>query len=555
MYETNPSNLEAQLAAATDQAHRIEILGTLALLLVDLDMERAYSLINELRILSTSGEFARSPHLSGLAWSQLGLGWYYLRLSEHEQALEHFSDAEDRFARLNSIEGQRQAANGLGIVYLQLARFDRALGFFLKALGTNEDDVDPFTLSGVLNNLGVIYIELDDLEQALNYLNRSLKVSRTLGNKRNQAAALDNQSNVYHRLGKYQKALNGALESLSLSREIKSRVYEAESLNSVGDAHMALGNRIQAMRCFKTALQKSSEIGHSYEKVEAMVRIGTLYLQDGEFETAAAQFHPALSLAQEADAKRLIYESYQALAKLYEDQGEHQLALQYYKLFHTVQSEVFNQQTDWRLKTLQVIHKVETDENLRQSNARLQERLLEIQKLQQQLKDQAIRDPLTGLYNRRYLHETLERELAQQNHSDGVLSVILMDVDRFKEVNDRNGHHAGDEVMIALATLLLAKTHPSDAVYRYGGDEFVIVLPNAAPEDALRLGIEIRKSFAAQTFTFAGQILHLSISSGIASFPHNARTSDGLLHAADEALYTSKIERDQVTLSTRTSTP
>lgn len=553
MYDTNLSDLEAQLATATDPERRIEILSDLAFWVIDLDLERSHTLIDELHLLSTSGKFANSPHLSGLAWSQFSFGWYYMRISDHDRALEYFTAAEEQFTRLDLLEGQRNAANGLGIVYLQLARFDSALECFLKALGTDENILDPFFLSGVLNNLGVLYVELDDLEQALDYLIRSLEASRGISiiNSRNQAAALDNQSNIYYRLGDYQKALECALESLSLSREVASKVYEAESLNSAGDAYMALGDRAQALVSFQAALQISSEIGHSYEKIEAMVRIGCLHLGDGEFKAAAALLHPALALAREASAKRLEYQSCQALAELHEAQREYKLALQYYKVYRAIEREVFNQQADWRLKTLRVLHQVETDENLRQNNARLQERLLEVEELQQQLKEQATRDHLTGLYNRRYLDETLKRELARQERSGGSLSVILIDVDLFKEVNDSFGHHAGDEILIALGTLLLAKTRSLDTVYRYGGDEFVVLLPDATPEEALRRGVELRQSFAAQSFIFQNQTLHISLSLGVASFPKNARTIEGLLRAADKALYVSKISRGQVTLSHR----
>ena len=541
--------LEKSLSTAKDPVQRIEIIKELVPIIIDRDIERGHALIDEMASLSTRGKFAKAPYQAGVAWSLFYRGWYHLRRSEHELAFDAFHKAEKIFSAPNAPKGMQENANGLGMVYLQKAQFDKAFEYFLQSLGTDEESLEPFLLSGILNNLGVLYIELGEYKTAQDYIQRSLVASRSIDNLQNQAAALDNQSNIYYHLKDYPNALHCALESLKLSRHIGSKVYEAESLNSLGDAYKALGEHKKAMQQYKLAHELASKIGHTYEKVEAMVRIGSLYLEEGAHKTAGKYLYPALSLAREAGAARLEYQTYHALAQLNEADGDYKLALQYYKFYHDIQQEVFGLQADWRLKTLRVLHQVETDENLRLSNARLQDRLREIESLQHQLEEQATRDPLTGLYNRRYLDETLTKELARQKRERGSLSLIIMDIDLFKEVNDQFGHQAGDEVLIALGKLLTSHTRASDMVYRYGGDEFVVALPGAEPEEALQRGIEWRKDFAKLKFSFPQEELQPSISLGIASYPQNADSLDSLFRAADEALYASKVYRNRVTLS------
>src|SRR5690606_27163483 len=115
-----------------------------------------------------------------------------------------------------------------------------------------------------------------------------------------------------------------------------------------------------------------------------------------------------------------------------------------------------------------------TRDRLRDNEQALQRQLAEIQALQCQLKQQAERDPLTGLFNRRYLTATMDRELARVRRDGRPMSLMLIDVDRFKSINDVLGHQAGDECLTRLAALLKANTRESDVVCRWGGDEFLV---------------------------------------------------------------------------------
>jgi diguanylate cyclase (GGDEF)-like protein len=121
--------------------------------------------------------------------------------------------------------------------------------------------------------------------------------------------------------------------------------------------------------------------------------------------------------------------------------------------------------------------------------------LTEIRELHLRLQEQAIRDPLTGLYNRRYLDETLERELSRAKREGYPLSLTMIDLDHFKLVNDTYGHPAGDEVLIALSTLLQSQAREGDIPCRYGGEEFVLVLPRMSLEVASQRAEQWREAF------------------------------------------------------------
>jgi diguanylate cyclase (GGDEF)-like protein len=164
-----------------------------------------------------------------------------------------------------------------------------------------------------------------------------------------------------------------------------------------------------------------------------------------------------------------------------------------------------------------------------------------LQQREQRLQEQAISDPLTGLYNRRYLNEFLQRELARSSRDNAPVAVILIDLDHFKRVNDSHGHEAGDIVLTAVGALLRDGVRGSDIACRYGGEEFALILPETGAEPAARRAEEIRIAVSALSLTHAGKPLtRVTASFGIAVFPDHARDIDELLRAADVALYAAK---------------
>jgi diguanylate cyclase (GGDEF)-like protein/PAS domain S-box-containing protein len=164
-------------------------------------------------------------------------------------------------------------------------------------------------------------------------------------------------------------------------------------------------------------------------------------------------------------------------------------------------------------------------------------------KSQALLREQSVRDHLTGLFNRRYMEETLERELLRASRKHLLLGIIMLDVDEFKLFNDTYGHAAGDVILRELGILLLSQVRGEDIACRYGGDEFILILPDASREvthERAELICELAKQFHLQ---FEGQSLAaVTLSLGVAVFPEHGTTSTGILRAVDAALYHAKHE-------------
>ncbi len=174
-------------------------------------------------------------------------------------------------------------------------------------------------------------------------------------------------------------------------------------------------------------------------------------------------------------------------------------------------------------------------------------------RLRETLRMQAVRDPLTGLYNRRYMEETLEREIRRAERRYTSLGVIMLDVDHFKRFNDTFGHAAGDTLLQELSSFLMGHIRGEDIACRYGGEEIALILPDASLEGARGRADDLRQRIKALAIAHNGQPLgSVTVSMGVAVYPDHGHTGEELLRAADTALYEAKAQgRDRVVVSKR----
>jgi diguanylate cyclase (GGDEF)-like protein len=177
--------------------------------------------------------------------------------------------------------------------------------------------------------------------------------------------------------------------------------------------------------------------------------------------------------------------------------------------------------------------------------------LVEVRKTERTLRRQALRDPLTGLFNRRFFDAGLEQEILRSRRSGNPVSLLILDIDHFKNFNDEYGHEAGDAILRSIGQLLQAQVRGGDVACRFGGEEFVILMPNAPLESAKARGRQILEAIRGQEIPHQGHLLpSVTASLGVAEFPTHASDAEGILDAADNALYIAKrTGRDRMVVS------
>ena len=188
-----------------------------------------------------------------------------------------------------------------------------------------------------------------------------------------------------------------------------------------------------------------------------------------------------------------------------------------------------------------------TEQALREANQQLEVQVHRIQALHEQMREQAIRDDLTGVHNRRHFVAVAEHELESARRHGSTLSLVMMDVDHFKNVNDVYGHLTGDAALKAVGSMLDATTRVGDLACRLGGEEFAVLLIGTDHEGALERAETWRAALAEMTILADGTALRLTASFGVASFPQQAGTLIELMKVADTRMYRAKaLGRDRV---------
>jgi diguanylate cyclase (GGDEF)-like protein len=187
------------------------------------------------------------------------------------------------------------------------------------------------------------------------------------------------------------------------------------------------------------------------------------------------------------------------------------------------------------------------EQALREANRRLEAQLRHIHELHEQMREQAIRDDLTGVHNRRHFVEVAERELERARRHGAALSLVMMDIDHFKNVNDLYGHPTGDVALKAVGSMLSATTRVGDLAFRLGGEEFAVLLVAMGHEDAMQRAEKWRSTLAEMSVPVDGTTLRLTASFGVASFPQQSGTLVELMKIADTRMYRAKsLGRDRV---------
>ena len=149
-------------------------------------------------------------------------------------------------------------------------------------------------------------------------------------------------------------------------------------------------------------------------------------------------------------------------------------------------------------------------------------------------------DEVTGLYNQRYLPMVLEHEIIRAKRDKSAFSLLFLDIDYFKMVNDGRGHLVGSRLLLELGKILKSQVRACDYAFRYGGDEFIVMLGNSNAEQSKKVAERIRKAVEGHTFSVEGHNLNLTVSIGLAAYPEHAQSASGLIQIADQAMYYGK---------------
>lgn len=431
----------------------------------------------------------------------------------------------------------------------------------------------------LLFDIGIAYRRIGFYKKALEYFNKMEVVATKERLPIGQVQIALQKAFVYYDQENYSKALELQREALEL---VAKDPYNGQS----GSARLAIATTLNKLNRFAKAKKELVLVQKSYEELGLTQGNGMIQLQMGialdgleQPNLAAQKFERAEALMQAGGNQRYLSILYEARAKNYEhlerdkeallmmqkhlelsrtldkDREQQQILILRYQ-FDSERSELENQ----RLLAEKQLQEIEVEALKRaqkwQMVAIILGGILTLVLLllivkqfgrSKSLKKQALTDSLTGVANRRYIEDYCQQALQQAKRQQQSASIIVFDIDYFKRINDQHGHVAGDEVLKQLTAFCLQLLRDEDKIGRYGGEEFLVVLPNANLDNAHQVAERLRTGIEEIRFTSGVEFFSISISLGVAEYDRD-ESMERLVERADEALYQAKAEGRNRTL-------
>ena len=358
-----------------------------------------YDAKRSLEVCSRAHQLARRlSYREGEGYSLGVMGFNCYLLSDYEAAIPKLLEALTIAEEVGFQEGRAKVLNVLGGVQLSLGNYERSLSYLAEALNLFRTLGDSYWQARSLHFIGVAHHELGDLERSLQYHLESLKLFEDPGApvdpeeaKVAVGRALTGLGTVYQSLGDHQKALEHHNRALALYEESGNRLGESRALNDLGTLYQHLEDSERALQLHLKSLKIREEIGARQAQSTSLINLGHIYLQENDTTEALEVLHKALAIARDIKAKPRIHQAHKALSEAYELDGDLARALEHHRAYHRVREEVLGDETNLKIKNLEVSFAVDTArkeaEIFRLKNVELKEKNEQLQQLLKELKE------------------------------------------------------------------------------------------------------------------------------------------------------------------------
>ncbi len=475
----------------------------------------------------------------------------------HSQALPYLFESLDLFDSLGNRSQVAACQNEIGVTYFDLGDYPDALDYFESSLKTSNEIGSQLGELVALYFLSLVHKHLQNHRQSLGCLERSLDLCHQINDHERAAWILYGMGDLHTLLAQERQAhgdLAGASSELDIALahfdqvDSPKRRFEhprliVQMLNARAEALSARGDAEAARRSSLEALELVEQVNDPVLKARCVAGLGRIKLHSGNAVQAREQFETALVMFETLGIREEAARIHRELSGMHKTDGAFEQALKHFERFYALDAALRGEMAERRAEALTA--KLEIEKIQRESEFH-RERSLELAEINGRLREQAElldrqarEDSLTGIANRRHLEDHLRDAFTQARTHNQPLTVVVADVDHFKHVNDRYSHAVGDDVLRQVADILRSHLRETDLVARFGGEEFVLVLPGIHAQDAFDVCERIRLAVQNHNWSAFHPGLEITISLGFSDdirLEHHER----LLAAADTQLYVAK---------------
>jgi len=499
------------------------------------------------------------------------IGWAYQNLGDYDTAERYINDVIETAQELDLTHNIAAAYNHLGTIYYKKTNYPKALEYYMRALEIFEEMEIDKELFNVYLNIGVIHYQTKDYSRALQYYNKALGIAEYLEDKSMEMMVLNNIAGIYNAREDYGTSINYLHQIVEIARAQENHYLEEVFLSNIGMMNIKLGNYSAAKEALTRALDLTKVSQNKTNKAEILINFGRLYQKENQFTTSLQYFSQAEELSQELNDYNLLGSIHLYISELYESVGKFDNALSHYKSHKNYSDSLFNDKNSAMINELQTKYETaEKEMKITQLKQEQEKRKFQIARSRhlralliivtvsiviiliilyimyqfklsanKKLEKLARFDYLTRVYNRRAIQESLAYHVNYFERSKTPFVVMILDVDNLKYINDYYGHSAGDYVLQKATITISNVIRKLDILGRWGGDEFLIILPFTKLDGAEVVGNKLREIISNENFIYNGKHINLTITVGIAEY-HGQGTIQEIIDKADQALLRGK---------------
>ena len=513
-----------------------------------------------------------------------GLGYY--NLNQYSNALEFLKQALEIYIGNDDKPNMGRCYNNIGNIYNKLSIFNKAMEYHLLSLELEEELDDKEGIISSLNNIGNVLRNIDKFDQALDYYQSALNISYEINDKKSLSITLNNIGNIYLSKENFENALKFYNRSLVLKKELKDNFGAATTYNNIGIAYQGLRSTTKALENYNISLDMMKKLNDGNGIASAYFHIGITYYEKNVENKASYNLEKALAYAQNYDNKQIMISCYKILAEIYKNQRNYLKAYTAMKLYAQIKDDLITVQTQKAVAELQISYETEKKEKeiellktnasiikyqskenemfmvilvivliavavlgfffyfqFRQkanSNETIEEQNIKLTEAYNKMEELAKTDILTGLSNRRDMYQKIKHETDRFERNEKPFIILMGDIDNFKKINDTYGHDAGDHVLTSVSSLMLSFMRKQDIVGRWGGEEFLLLLPETNMAGGKKIAEKLRLRIKNESIEYKGNILNVTITIGVSVYDR-VRDVNESIKEADKAMYFGKI--------------
>ena len=513
-----------------------------------------------------------------------GLGYY--NLNQYSNALEFLNQALEIYVSDDDKPNMGRCYNNIGNIYNKLSIFNKAMEYHILSLELEEGLDNKEGIISSLNNIGNVLKNIDKLDQALDYYQKALNISYEINDKKSLSITLNNIGNIYLSKENFENALKFYNRSLVLKKELNDNFGAATTYNNIGIANQGLRSTTKALENYNISLEMMKKLNDGNGIASAYFHIGITYYEKNVETKASYNLEKALAYAQNYDNKQIMISCYKTLAEIYKNQRNYLKAYTAMKLYAQIKDDLVTVQTQKAVAELQISYETEKKEKeiellktnasiikyqskenemfmvilvivliavavlgfffyfqFRQkanSNETIEEQNLKLTEAYNKMEELAKTDMLTGLSNRRDMYQKIKHETDRFERNEKPFIILMGDIDNFKKINDTYGHDAGDHVLTTISALMLTFMRKQDIVGRWGGEEFLLLLPETDMAGGKKIAEKLRLRIKNESIEYKGHILNVTITIGISVYDR-VRDVNESIKEADKAMYFGKI--------------